>query len=86
MTIMKTTLVLAAMATPLMAQTEDENRANLAMAISMQGFDCARIEGNTTATDVANVYTVMCKTNSDADAWYQINIENFEISPMQQAQ
>lgn len=86
MKFLKTTLLLAAVASPLAAQTEDENRANLAMAISMQGFDCARIEGNTSATDVANVYTVMCKTASDADSWYQINIENFEIQPIQAAQ
>jgi len=86
MNILKTTLVLAAIAGPLAAQSEDENRANLAMAIAMQGFECARIEGNTASTDVANIYTVMCKTDVNADAWYQINIENFEIQPMQAAQ
>lgn len=90
MTILKTTLVLATIigpiAGPLFAQTESENRANLAMAIAMQGHDCARIDGNTSTTDTANIYTVMCKTNGNTDAWFQINIENFEITPLQQAQ
>ena len=85
MTILKTTLVLAAMTTsPLVAQSEDDYRTDLIRAIASMGFPCESVTSNPSLTDDPSVFLVRCNLEGGGEAQYFFNISEGVTQPITQ--